>query len=369
MTYLYVLLILLLAMNSWVFLNSLFLLNLKKAGQMDQAPLVSLLVPLRNEERNVPELIASLKRITYPNIEFLLLDDHSEDRTQSLLQKHCEQDKRFKIVRGKALPEGWNGKVHACHQLSEYADGRYYLFLDADARVSPKIIERSLATLWKYEAKMLSGFPNYPTNHLLAHLLVPLQHMIIFLHLPLAVANFTKRPPFTAACGIFIFAEREAYEKIGGHRSVKNSLVEDVHLARRMKQSGFKMILVNITDAVVSYMYESSRETWAGFKKNIYSGLGRSPLMVMILTIFYSVVFLLPFPLMLYGIITFELFLILPYVLNVMMKMFMDWKSGHPLWLSFLLPFSILALIAIMLTSMFVDIRGKSYTWKGRSYQ
>ncbi|GGF12494.1 glycosyl hydrolase [Halobacillus andaensis] len=356
-------------LNVWTIANSFFLPNLQKETAVKDRPKVSLLVPLRDEIEHVTELIRCLKAITYANVEFILLDDHSEDGTYEALLNETSNDPRFIIIQGHPLPEGWNGKVHACHQLSQHASGDYYLFLDADARVSPSIIERSLATLQKRKASMLSGFPHYPNHHVLSHLLVPLQHMVVFLHLPLAVANFTRLPAFTAACGIFIFIERKAYDAIGGHQAVKGSLVEDVHIAREVKKHGFSMILCNITDGVVSYMYDSSKETWEGFKKNIYTGIGRSPVMVVFLTSLYIGLFLFPFALGVYGIVSGQTAYFLPFLLTVTFKMYVDARTRHPLWLSWLLPFSAALLIALLFASMMVHLRGKSYQWKGRSYE
>ncbi|KHE71426.1 glycosyltransferase family 2 protein [Halobacillus sp. BBL2006] len=364
-----ILLIVTSVLNIWTIMNSLFLIPLSSPKFLSKQPKVSLLVPLRNEEDNVEGLIQSLRKLTYPSLEILLLDDHSTDDTYSLLLHEVKGDARFTIHQGKELPDGWNGKVHACHQLSQWATGTYFLFLDADARVAPTVIEQTLATMEQHKANMLSGFPHYPNNHFLSHMLVPLQHMVIQLHLPLAIANFTNRPLFTAACGIFIMIDRKTYETVGGHASVKGSLVEDVHLAREVKKKGYKMVLANITPAVLSYMYSTASETWEGFNKNIYTGLGRSIPMVIALSLFYSIVFLLPLGYLFAGLIQGSWIYILPYLLTVAFKMYVDARTGHPLWLSFFVPISIVLLIAIMFSSMFIHLKGHTYTWKGRSYE
>ncbi|RWZ60795.1 glycosyltransferase [Halobacillus fulvus] len=364
-----ILLAVVILVNLWTIVNSWFLPSLSFRSEEEEPPKVSLLIPLRNEERNVEGLIQSLKKATYPNLEILLLDDHSEDRTFEKLEEEIHSDQRFTILRGKQLPEGWNGKVHACHQLSQAAQGDYYLFLDADARIAPDVIERTIATLKRKGASMISGFPNYPNDHFLGHMLVPLQHMIIHLHLPLLIANWTKKPMFTAACGIFIMIEKQAYVAIGGHESVKNSLVEDVHIAREVKKHGYKMVLANITSSVLSYMYHAPQETWEGFKKNTYTGLGRSKTLVFGLTAFYAFTFLLPFIYVFVAIFEQNWMYLLPYLLTVTFKLYIDARTGHPLWLSFLIPISISLLIGIMFASMNVHAKGKGYQWKGRSYE
>ncbi|WLR47139.1 glycosyltransferase family 2 protein [Halobacillus litoralis] len=369
MSLFFILLIMTIVLNVWTIYNSLFLYPLSAKREPEDQPFVSLLVPLRNEAGNVEGLIRSLRSLTYPDLEVILLDDHSEDGTLDKLNEQVADDERFSVIQGKELPEGWNGKVHACHQLSQAANGECYLFLDADARVAPGTIQQALAMMQQKKASMLSGFPNYPNNHFLSHMLVPLQHMVVLLHLPLFVANHTKKPMFTAACGIFIIIDRKAYEAIGGHASVKDSLVEDVHIAREVKKHGYKMILANITKSVLSYMYVSGKETWEGFKKNVYTGIGRSVGMVLFLTLFYAVVFLAPACFAIVGLVTGDFAFLLPYLLTVAFKMYVDARTGHPLWLSFLLPVAVVLLISIMMASMFVHKRGEKYQWKGRFYQ
>ncbi|MYL70754.1 glycosyltransferase [Halobacillus litoralis] len=369
MSFFFIVFIITIVLNVWTIFNSFFLYPLSANRKLGETPSVSLLVPLRNEADNVEGLIHSLRALTYPDVEVILLDDHSEDGTFEKLNEQVRDDGRFTIIQGKELPEDWNGKVHACHQLSQAANGEYYLFLDADARVAPGIIQQTLAMMQEKKASMLSGFPNYPNANFLSHMLVPLQHMVVLLHLPLFVANRTTKPMFTAACGIFIMIDRKAYEAIGGHESVKSSLVEDVHIAREVKKHGYKMILANITESVLSYMYDSGKETWEGFKKNVYTGIGRSAGMVVFLTIFYAVVFLTPAAFAIAGLVTGDYALVLPYLLTVAFKMYVDARTGHPLWLSFLLPVAVVLLIAIMVASMFVHKRGEKYQWKGRFYQ
>ncbi|MCQ5363981.1 hypothetical protein NOW01_03045 [Anoxybacillus salavatliensis] len=128
------------------------------------------------------------------------------------------------------------------------------------------------------------------TDRPLVSVLVPLQHFFIFFHLPLVFANYTNMRATTAAHGACLFFERTAYEAIGGHASVKQELVEDVMIARKMKEHRYRVILANVSTHVVCYMYETNKEVWAGFLKNVYIGLNRSPLFVLLLTMFTAYV-------------------------------------------------------------------------------
>ncbi|KHF30411.1 4,4'-diaponeurosporenoate glycosyltransferase [Anoxybacillus sp. BCO1] len=164
----------------WTVVNSLFLVPLPKRSVFTDRPLVSVLVPLRNEERNVKRLVRSLKQLTYEPIEFLLLDDQSTDRTYEFLLQETKGDDRFTLLQGKALPDGWAGKVHACHQLAQQANGAYLFFIDADVELKPTVIEALLTVATTYHAKLVTGFPSFHPKSLplVGKWLVPLQHFL-----------------------------------------------------------------------------------------------------------------------------------------------------------------------------------------------
>ncbi|WP_347860732.1 glycosyltransferase [Salimicrobium sp. PL1-032A] len=347
----------------WTFVNLLFLPSLSHY-QSEKRPLVSILIPLRNEEENIEALLDSLKQITYENVEFLMLDDQSEDKTHDLLHAFTREDDRFRIIQGEGLKKGWNGKVYACHQLSTYAHGERLFFLDADVRLSPGTVEKFLALQQKKKAAFISGFPTFLNSCLLGHLLVPMQHFVISLHLPLFMANKTKLPMFTAAFGGCLFIDREAYDQIGGHTKVYNSLVEDVHLAKEMKKNGKRTILANVTSDISCRMYTTNNDVWSGFKKNIFPGLGRSVFLATAVILFYVLAFLFPFlALTVAGGYWWYVCLVL-----ILLKMFVDIRTGHPFWVSFFFPLSVLSLISVLLASMYIDRRKKHYEWKGRTY-
>lgn len=355
----------------WTIINSLFMPRLKVTG--DENGLVSILVPLRDEERNVSGLIESFKKLTYPNIEILLLDDHSTDQTLNLLYQHTRNDQRFTIIQGKDLPNEWTGKVYACHQLSERARGNDLLFHDADLRLSPDAIQAALSLMKKRKASMLTGFPHFPVSLFLEKLLVPLQHFVVHFHLPLAPANKTTLPSFTAAHGAFIMVRKEAYKLVGGHASIKDTLLDDIDLAKEFKKKGQKVLLANITNKVTCYMYQTNREVWEGFTKNLFPGLGRSRFLIMILFIFYGLFYVGPLVLLLVGLYTFmidslQLTLFIPYLLIVLQKGWIDRRTNQKMTLAFLMPLSAIAFMALLIHSMRTGLKQKGYVWKGRRY-
>lgn len=352
----------------FIIINSTFMVKLASPKQLVSTKKISVLIPLRDEEKNVPDLVNCLKQIKEEPIEFLLLNDHSSDNTKSLLLQETSSDPRFQIIDGKELPEGWNGKVYACHQLSEHASGDYLLYLDADVRVSPTAISKTIATMQKYKAGMISGFPKYPVGKRRVQLLVTIQQLVIHLHLPLFIANRTNIPSFTAAFGGFLAFDRLTYDDIGGHKAVKGSIIEDVHLARIVKSKNHRMILANLTTDVTCYMYDSLQEAWSGFTKNIFEGIGRSTLLALGISLFYMFVYLLPVIGLGIAFITGNALYLLPLLLSVFHKMYVDHKTKTNLSFGLFMPISALLLIGVLWWSMYKSITGKAYIWKGRFY-
>lgn len=169
---------------------------------------------------------------------------------------------------------------------------------------------------------------------------------------------------FTAAFGGCLFIDRQAYDQIGGHTKVYNSLVEDVHLAKEMKRHGKRTVLANVTSEVSCRMYERNTDVWNGFKKNIFPGLGRSMILAASVTVLYGGLFLFPFVM---GILTGGSWWITCFVL-IAVKLFVDLRTRHPWWVSFLLPLSAASMISVLVSSILVDRQRKQYEWKGRTY-
>lgn len=352
----------------WTIFNSFFLPSLPSSFPAASAPAVSILVPMRNEERNVKTIISSMKAISYPHVELIVLNDQSTDRTQEVLEQEIAGDSRFKIIQGTELPEGWVGKVHACHQLQQAAHGDYLLFADADIRFCPSSVGGTLSLMKQKNAALLSGFPAFDVPPLLSKLMVPMLHFVVFFHLPIALANYTKMPAATAANGMWMMFERRSYDRIGGHAAVRGSLVEDVHIARKIKAAGYKMLLANITKSVRCRMYEKNSEVWEGFLKNSYTGIGRSPVIACGLTLFYALFYILPLFLAIFGSITGEFLLAVPYLLTVVQQAYVLFKTQQRLSLAFLMPFQAAAIIAVLWAAMWKSWRKKTYSWKGRQY-
>lgn len=350
----------------WTAVNIVLLPKLKK-GKLDPK-LVSILIPMRNEEHNVANCIRMLKALTYPRVQFILYNDQSTDQTAVRLQQEIAGDARFQIIQGTPLPEKWVGKVHACHQLQRYATGEYLAFVDADVTLSQGIFEKVVSLMQKKRVGLITGFPRFLYTNWLDRLVIPMMHFFVNFHLPIALANASTWPAATAANGTFLFFTRVAYDKMGGHEVVRNSLLEDVHIARAMKATNTPVCLVKISNDVTCTMYSTAAETWQGFTKNIFSGVNYSKVNALLFTLFYVSVYVVPLPFLIYACLTGHWSYGIPYGLIVMQRALSDFTSGTRVYYALFMPFSTLVTLAILWYSAYLYGTNHAYSWKGRDY-
>lgn len=351
----------------WTAINVLFLPNLKssKAYKPDK---VSILIPMRNEERNVRNSIRMLKQLTYPQLEIIIYNDQSTDLTSQLLQEEIAGDLRFQVVTGKRLPEKWVGKVHACYQLQRHATGQYLAFVDADVTLSNDIFEKVVGLMQRKNIGLITGFPRFLYKNWLDRLVIPMMHFFVNFHLPIALANYSTWSAATAANGTFLFFRRDAYDQMGGHEVVRDSLLEDVEIARAMKKTDTPVLLINISKDVSCTMYSTSAETWQGFSKNSFKGLNYSIVSAFLFSIFYMIFYVLPVAFIVYACISNNWLFAVPYGLIVVQRAISDYKSGTRIAYALFMPFSTIATLAILWNSIYLYLAKQPYTWKGRDY-
>lgn len=255
----------------------------------DGSPLVSVLVPARNEEHRIGPCLRSLARQDYPNLEIIVLDDQSEDATARIAESlgfSAETGAWKRLRTGLPLPPGWTGKAWACQQLAEVARGEFLLFTDADTVHDRSCVSTAVAHAEHTCADLLALWPFQITRTWSEILVIPLQFVAAGAVLPHWLLAFAQRYPAVArflgpaqlrslgaASGQFLLFRRERYFAFGGHRAVAGHLVEDVALAREITTrtgSGFKLVSANGTRLVRCRMYNSFPEMWEGFTKNLH---------------------------------------------------------------------------------------------------
>ncbi len=251
----------------------------------DQWPFVSVLLPARNEERNIGQCLRSLLTQHYLRYEVVMLDDSSEDATGAIATSMCTQYPHLRVIRGKPLPPGWVGKNWACHQLAHSARGQLLLFTDADTRHHPLMLTDAVITMLALDADLLTGMPRQLMLTWGERLTVPMLYWVLFALVPSCVPALAHRlglkvpvpPSAVGAIGQFMLFRREAYAQAGGHAGVRSCVAEDFALARRIQSLGLTWRLADAGPRIVCRMYEGTGEAVSGFSRSIM-GVFSSPL-------------------------------------------------------------------------------------------
>lgn len=239
-------------------------------------PLVSILIPARDEELNLPHMLKSVLSLSYENLEIIVYDDESTDGTRAILQQYDNCVPYFKWIEGKELPKGWLGKNHACHILASEAKGEYLLFLDADVTMKDPFLEQVMGYALENDSKMISVFPKQIMQSFGERAIVPLMNWILLSLLPMVFVRTSKYFSFAAVNGQFMLFEGENYRKHLWHDRVKNKRAEDIAIIRAMKRHKFKVATLLGDDTIECRVYRSFGEAVNGFSKNIRAFFGNS---------------------------------------------------------------------------------------------
>jgi chlorobactene glucosyltransferase len=335
-------------------------------------PLISILVPARDEEADIEECVRSLLRLNYPNFEVIALDDGSTDNTYAILCRLRNQDYRLQVLVGAELPEGWYGKPHACWQMAQAARGQYLLMTDADCRFAPDTLLFALGALQERRADVVSLIPSFECHGFWERLLIPLQYFIIFAFLPTPLIRRSRHPWLAAANGAFLFLSRETYFAVDGHRAVRSQLAEDIKFAQHVKRSGRSLWYGDGSRAYSVRMYQGLPEIWAGFSKNLFPAFSKNlPLLLAVLATIVCVL-ILPLFFALWGVAAGRHWAWLPciaYFSLAFVRLALTERFGRDSGVeAFLHPLAWSMVVAIALNSAYRGLSRRGAEWKGRVY-
>jgi chlorobactene glucosyltransferase len=335
-------------------------------------PLVSILVPARNEITSIGTCILSLVQQAYPRFEIIALDDQSTDGTGERLDELAQSYEYLHVIHSTETPPlGWNGKSYACCRLAEQAHGEWLLFTDADTVHTPYSLQLGMAQAEVLQADLLTAFPYQETRSWTERVMVS----FIIDFLPLVGTHFKAIWCGTAARvvanGQYMLVRRESYDAVGGHLFVVRERVDDFALARLLYMRGYTVAPVNGANMLRCRMYHNAKEVWRGFSKNLMLGLTTSgpnakrqtPLFVFA----YASVFVLPFV---------SLFQLGQRKVGLL---FIAWLTGlraiatiflrRPQTESLTTFPAAWGVMALGLNALTSQRRGRSTLWKGRRYQ
>ncbi len=263
-----------------VLLNSIFRQRLRVTKNSNK--LVSILIPARNEEKNIMTLLMDVTTQNHRNFEILIFDDQSTDDTSEVVSNFMKYRKNIRLIKSEGLPNGWLGKNHACHSLAMEAKGDYLLFLDADVRVRDNIIAKTLYFANKNQLKLVSIFPKQIIQSWGEYATVPIMNYILLTLLPLILVRKIGLSSIAAANGQFMFFEKKDYMKHLPHNKMKAEKVEDIKIARYYKKNHLDIACLANEKEVRCRMYDSYKESINGFSKNVTTFFGGSTLLAIL---------------------------------------------------------------------------------------
>jgi chlorobactene glucosyltransferase len=341
---------------------------------------VSIIVPMRNEERNVERCIGSLVNQDYPNYEIIAVDDMSTDGTLPILEVLSAKYPNLKVLIGSPTPQGWVGKNHALWQGVQKARGDWLLFVDADTYSEPYTLRSALSYAEEHKADMLSIFPFQELGSFWERIIQPIIFTAIastFPHKRVNSPNYKE----AAANGQFILIRRDAYQAVGGHEAIKGKIVEDFALAKLIKGKGYRLRVARGGHLIRTRMYRNLKEIWEGWTKNIFLGIDKNWSRLILGVIMLSLRGFLPFFLLVQSLLAIslgagssvQLFIFFEGVWLVFLNVYLSWDGTKayviPAYYAILFPISAAAFIGIAVSSTYKIVSGKGVVWKGRRYE
>ena len=350
-------------------------------------PLISIIVPARNEARNIRRCIEALQSQTYSSLELIVVDDGSTDATLDILKEIQASEQKtpqpgfspaITIITGSELPSGWAGKPHALHQGYQASRGEWLCFIDADTFASPQLISSTYQAAINLQADMLTILTYQEPGSFWAKVILPLVFTALSGGFPAERVNDPHKPD-AIANGQFILIRRSVYETVDGHQAVRGEIAEDKALAALVKGAGFHLILGDGRELARTRMYTSLPEIWEGWVKNIYLGM-QDRLGLLLVGAVVGIAAALALPLWTILSVAWAIFgggwiALLVAVESLALWGYLLFKR-HAVnrameistWYGLTLPLGALIFTAMMLTSAYSVFSGRGVKWRGRTY-
>jgi glycosyltransferase involved in cell wall biosynthesis len=260
---------------SWVVRRLDFLTPDSPRYEGPDFPLVSAIIPAKDEEATLADCLASVCRQSYPRLEILVIDDRSTDRTAAIALDFARDDARVRVLTISELPHGWTGKTHALQIAAEQARGEWFWFLDADTQHAPENLAIVLEYARRHGAALASLLPEMRCETFWEGVVQPLGSIVLMQSYPLLLVN-SGRSTLAFANGQYLLIRRDAYEAAGGHRAVRDRFVEDIGLAGRVKRLGLPIRVALARRIGSTRMYATLGQLVRGWSRILYDALGRS---------------------------------------------------------------------------------------------
>lgn len=342
-------------------------------GVPASTPKISILVPARNESKNLERSVLSLLAQNYPDFEILVVDDHSEDNTFEIAESVARRDPRVKVIRSSDLPPDWRGKSWALQQAARAATGSWILLTDADVTHHPDNLRNALAAAQKDRADLISILPHVECVTFWERVVLPAFAVILSMVRPLHRSNDPSSPVALAAGG-FILVKGLLFRHMDGFHRIREAVAEDVKLAELFKSSGYKIRTCLTREPRVSTrMYDSFHGIWEGLSRHAYEATGFSAARVLVTVLAGYSLLVAPVPALAAGVALGNAWILALSAFPTLAIFATQAIANHhfrvPIYYLFSFPLAAGLYGLMMLNSMIShDIRGGNL-WKGRRYR
>ncbi len=340
-------------------------------------PFISVLIPARNEEDNIGKCLMSLVDQDYRNIEILVLDDNSTDDTAKVIKGISKTHKNIKFLKGKPLPKGWTGKNYACYQLFKESKGKYLFFTDADTIHSKNSVSSALSCLVHNKLDIISASPKQIMRSFHERMVNGLTNFQVLIP-PLIIIERSKIPLYGSGVGSLMLFKRSVYRKLGGHKEVRTSCIEDTSISKFFIKMGYKFMIFNGVRTYSTRLHQNFTEIYDSFCRVFLGNFNNNRIVVSLIVLVLSVFFLFPF-ILLAAILFFNFestiffytnlsLLIFQVLLILLTRVMSTLRINGRILDIFLHPVSIFYIVFMNIKLIFQRQDHTKIRWKGRLY-
>lgn len=368
----------------WIFLLKSMLDSFRLTPYLDKFenrsktnPKVSIILPARNEEEFIGKCLDSLVKQDYENYEIIVIDDSSEDKTWEIILEYAKKYPKIIPVSARPKPNGWMGKNWACMEGYDKVTGELLLFTDADTKHAENVISLAVSHLNSFGLDALSAIPKMLTFDFWTNITLPM--ISTFLHTRFSALNVNNPAKKTGYFfGSFFILKKTTYQEVGTHEGVKQEIIEDGALGKKVKEAGYKMKMVRGEHLIEAVWARDKGTLWNALKRlmvPLYLQSGK-----IAIGIFFAIVFLLFVPFPIFAISTSfpiestsaKILCMTSAIASVLIYIgaTIEVKVGLKLKLAYAIfaPLGSLVVVLGFFSGLLQAKRTSSVTWRGRSY-